>query len=115
MYQRSYADEGEELSLPDGYSGTSMSRMHTESVLAPNDGSGDDNSEETVKSGLFSGWLSKLPFGETLSGLFTNGKFGIRRFGSEELLIIAAAAFLFFSHDGDKECAILLLLLLFIS
>ncbi len=118
MYSRSY-DDTDTLTVPEGYGGTSMMQgLHNGEAISPEPEEYPADtvaSEESVSAGMFSGLLSKLPFGNMLGDVFGHGKFGIQKLGTEELLIIAAAAFLFFSRDGDRECAILLVLLLFIS
>ena len=119
MYSRSYSDEADSLAIPEGYGGTSMTLgIHNDEAPEPKEiirNDPADSGGESVSAGLFSGIFPKLPFGNILGGIFGNGKFGLSKIGTEELLIIAAAIFLFFSGDGDRECAILLVLLLFIN
>jgi len=118
MYTRSYQDEPEALAIPEGYSGTSITgRLHNTPTEPPEPCEPKERGDEALaeSAGLFSGLTSKLGLGNLFGGIFGDGKFGLSKIGTEELLIIAAAAFLFFSRDGDKECAILLLLLLFIN
>lgn len=119
MYSRSYSTEGENMLIPDGYAGTALPLgVHSEPVEEEAERSApvsiDTDAERTENVGIFSGFLSKLPFGE-LSNLLPFRHVGIKHFGTEEILILAVAAFLLFSRDGDTECAIMLILLLFIG
>ena len=119
MYSRSYSGDNENMLIPDGYAGTALPLgVHSEPIEDETEKtepvSIDKESEKTENVGIFSGLLSKLPFGD-LSRLLPFGHVGIKRFGTEEILILAVAAFLLFSRDGDTECAIMLILLLFIG
>ena len=135
MYTRPY-DDNAGIIIPESYSGTALreeppiSETHeTEQASATPrpDASGGRNpwekdttvhndspmkNDKAVPTGSF---LSNLPFGNLLGGIFKNERFGLQKIGTEEILIIATAAFLLFSKDGDKECAIMLLLLLFLA
>ena len=132
MYSRSYSEDKATILVPESYGGTALYEdvhtsvendtetdqiEYTETGSIGIDTAAKDNLDapKATEAGLFSGFMSKLPFGNIFGNFFGNGKFGLQKIGTEEILIIATAAFLFFSSDGDRECAILLLLLLFIN
>ena len=124
MYTRSYANETDEIIIPDKYGGTSFTHQQYEQagekhqVNAKNPWEEADihtsESKDTEESTQASVEPTKGHLAGFLSGFFKNGNFGLQKIGTEEILIIAAAAFLLFSKEGDKECAIMLLLLLFL-
>lgn len=133
MYTRPY-DERSGIVIPESYGGTALFDKEPPSASSENDtvaASGaaqegqrnpweservhTEKGEEREKSEPVGSFLSKLPFGNLFGGILGNGRFGLQKIGTEEILIIATAAFLLFSKDGDKECAIMLILLLFLS
>lgn len=131
MYTRPYNEDGHGIVIPESYGGTLLRESErTVEKETPKENTYDspsknpwekedtepatevhknDDSIETFSL------LSKLPFGNFLTNIGKNSKFGLQKIGTEEILIIATAAFLFFTKDGDKECAIMLLLLLFLG
>ena len=124
MYTRSYANETDEIIIPDKYGGTSFTHQyedHGEKQRTNTKNPWEDTdihtseSEDTEKSTQASIEPTKGHIGGFLSGFFKNSNFSLQKIGTEEILIIAAAAFLLFSKEGDKECAIMLLLLLFLG
>ena len=125
MYTRSYANETDEIIIPDKYGGTSFTQPqyeeHVEKHRASTKNPWEDEdihtkeNEESEESTQTSATPTKGHITTFLSGFFKNGNFGLQKIGTEEILIIAAAAFLLFSKEGDKECAIMLLLLLFLG
>ena len=132
MYTRPYNDEAHGIVIPESYGGTLLresetpteineaqySRTHESKAKNPWETEARAPTEEVHNEAdsveTFS-FLSKLPFGNLLSNIGKNGKLGLQKIGTEEILIIATAAFLFFTKEGDKECAIMLLLLLFLA
>ena len=133
MYSRSYTEEASGILIPESYGGTALreevisdalrsqaneSERGTQAEVTPETPEGESitaSAKVRESPSVLSSLFDKLPFGNILGGLFGNGKLGLQKFGTEEILIIATAAFLLFSKDGDKECAIMLLLLLFIT
>ena len=131
MYTRPY-DERIGIVIPESYSGTALrdgeAKVDEPDALETSTGASSEqrnpwekdsihskDSEENRDSEPAGSFLSRLPFGNLFGGILGNGKFGLQKIGTEEILIIATAAFLLFSKDGDKECAIMLILLLFLS
>ena len=132
MYTRPYNDEAHGIVIPESYGGTLLRendmpteinevqhrQTHESKTKNPWEAEASAPAEEVHNEddsvATFS-FLSKLPFGNLLSNIGKNSKFGLQKIGTEEILIIATAAFLFFTKEGDKECAIMLLLLLFLT
>ena len=126
MYTRSY-DEKLGIVIPESYGGTLLrededrtrDNDHTdESSIQANANPWENervHTEESQESEPTFSLLNALPFRNFFGDIFKNGKFGLQKIGTEEILIIATAAFLLFSKNGDKECAIMLLLLLFLG
>lgn len=125
MYTRSYANETDNIIIPDKYGGTSFyhtqqedpGEKHTVGTRNPWEDADihRSESEEIEESIESSATPTKSYLGGFLSKFVKNGNIGLQKIGTEEILIIAAAAFLLFSKEGDKECAIMLLLLLFLG
>ncbi len=115
MYAQGYRDNST-ISIPEGYDGTAISQVGQQE---PDDISAVPTSADgSVKVGAREskgGFLSELPFGNILSGIFGKANFGLHKIGFEEILLAIGALYLFFAKDGDKECAIMLAILLFIN
>ena len=132
MYTRPYNDDVHGIVIPESYGGTLLrdtenptekieeapAEAHEDTAKNPWEKESASPAKDVHKkeeSAEAFSFLSNLPFSNFLTKLGINGKFGLQKIGTEEILIIATAAFLFFSKEGDKECAIMLLLLLFLA